>query len=287
MCSTPLALVVLTLLVAFAAPARAQVSVDVLRRTLEIRVGGAAGITGTAFTLDVGGREYLVTAKHMVEKLKHNDSLEISVRTGQWERIDVSVYACEGDVDIAVLIPPRQLTVSFPLEPSNGAQAFEGQDMYFVGFPFGASSFADSVYAKHLNGDYPMPITKKGVYAGTLETKGRAPVILLDGYNNHGFSGAPIVFHEVNRPIDATTRFDVMGVVSGFVPELVKVVRPDTIKDGEDVSKVESWRLMTAGKILRDTEQLVPLNTGIVRGYPIRYALDMIHLHPEGPLVSQ
>lgn len=78
-----------------------------------------------------------------------------------------------------------------------------------------------------------------------------------------------------------------MGVVSGFVPELVKVVRPDTIKDGEDVSKVESWRLMTAGKILRDTEQLVPLNTGIVRGYPIRYALDMIHLHPEGPLVSQ
>jgi Trypsin-like peptidase domain len=287
--STSIAVIVIAFLVSIVASTRAQVSANVLRRTLEIRVGGQTGITGTAFSLDVDGREYLVTAGHMVKKLKHKDVIEISVRTDKWDPIDVTVYPCEGDVDIAVLIPPRQLTVNYPLEPSSGDKAFVGQDMYFVGFPFGASSFANSAYANHLNGDYPMPIIKKGVYAGNLEHQGRAPVILLDGYNNHGFSGAPIVFHEVNRPIDATTQFYVIGVVSGFVPELVPVVKPDPIKQDEDTSKVESWRLQLAdqGKILRDTGQFVPLNAGIVQGYPIRYALEMIRLHPEGPAASQ
>jgi hypothetical protein len=282
------ALVVLAILVSFAPPIRAQVSSNVLRRTLEIRVGGPTGIIGTAFTLDVDGHEYLVTAKHMIEKLKHKDAIEISVRTDQWERIGVTVYPCEGDVDIAVLIPPRQLTVNYTLEPPSGSvNAYTGQDMYFVGFPFGASSFAESAYANHLNGDYPMPIIKKGAYSGTLERTGSTPVILLDGYNNHGFSGGPIVFHEVNRPIDGTTQFYIFGVISGFVPELEPVVKSDAIKPGEDVSKVESWRLIEPGKILRDTGRFVPLNTGIVRGYPIRYALDMIHLHPDGPAASQ
>ncbi len=285
--STSLARVALALLVSLAATTHAQVSANVLRRTLEIRVGGPTGITGTAFTLDVDSREYLVTAKHVVEKLNHRDTIEISVRIDQWERIDVAVYPCEGDADIAVLIPPRQLTVNFPLEPSSGAGVFAGQDVYFVGFPFGASSFAESVYVNQLNGEYPMPIVKKAAYSGTFESKGKTPVILLDGYNNHGFSGAPMVFHEVNRQIDATTPFYIFGVVSGFVPELVKVVKPEPIRNGEDVSKVESWRLGTPGTILRDTEQFVPLNTGIVRGYPIRYALDMIHLHPEGPVVGR
>jgi hypothetical protein len=79
--------------------------------------------------------------------------------------------------------------------------------------------------------------------------------------------------------------FYVFGVVSGFVPELAPVVEPDRIKQSEDVSKVESWRLMVPGKILRDTGSSVPLNTGIVKGYSIQYAVDLIHLHPDGPKV--
>lgn len=278
------AVMVLAALVSVVAPTHAQITESVVRRVLEIRVGGPTGFTGTAFTLDVDGREYLVTAKHMVERLKREDAIEISVRTDQWDRIGVTVYRCDDDVDIAILIPPRQLTVSLPLEPGSAVQTFVGQDMFFAGFPFGASSFAISEYARHLNGEYSMPIIKKGVYSGIFETKDKAPVILLDGYNNRGFSGAPIIYRDLNRP--NVSVFYVFGVVSGFVPELAPVVQPHPIRQGEDVSKVESWRLTVPGKILRDTGSSVPLNTGIVRGYSIQYAVDLIHLHPDGPKVA-
>lgn len=283
------AVVVLVVLVSVVSPTYAQVTRNVLMRVLEIRVGGSTGITGTAFTLDVNGREYLVTAKHMVEKLKHKGVIEISVRSGQWDPINVTVYRCEGAVDIAVLIPPRQLTVNLPLEPATDGgpgQARDGQDMYFAGFPFGASAYSVSSYAHRLNGEYPIPIIKKGLYSGTFEEKDKPPVILLDGYNNHGFSGAPIVYKDLDQPNDWV--FHVFGVVSGFVPELAPVVKPDPIKPREDTSKVEAWRLQLTdrGKILRDTGRFVPLNTGIVQGYPIKYALDLISQHQEGPAAT-
>lgn len=281
--STLFATVVIAVLVSIVPPLHAQVTSNVLMRVLEIRVGGTTGITGTAFTLDVDGHEYLITAKHVVENLKVKDLIEIGVRTDQWDRIDVTVYRCDGDADIAVLIPPRQLTVNHPLEPISDDQVFVGQDMYFVGFPFGASSFAITAFAHRLNGEYLVPIIKKGVYSGKFEEKDKAPVILLDGYNNHGFSGAPIVYRNLNRPNEVTQY--IFGVVSGFVPELAPVVEPDRIKEGEDISKVESWRL-NSGKILRDTGQFVPLNGGVVRGYSIKYAIDLIRQHPDGPKVD-
>ncbi len=41
-------------------------------------------------------------------------------------------------VDIAVLVPPAQLTVNFQLEPTSKGLA-DGQGAYFVGFPYGVS----------------------------------------------------------------------------------------------------------------------------------------------------
>ncbi len=168
-----------------------------LKRVLQIRVGGPTGITGTAFTLDVDGREYLVTAKHMVGKLKNRDAIEISVGADLWNPINVAVYRCEGDVDIAILIPPRQLTVNKPLERSGDQSPVDdGQDMYFAGFPLGGSAWAEWA---PLHGERPFPIIKKGLYSGTIESKTKAPVILLDGYNDHGFSGGPVVYRVVGR----------------------------------------------------------------------------------------
>jgi hypothetical protein len=280
---TSIAFFVLVVLVSIVTPTHAQLTSNVLKRVLQIRVGGSTGITGTAFTLDVDGREYLVTAKHMVGKLRNRGAIEISVGSDLWEPIDVAVYRCDGDVDIAIFIPPRQLTVNQPLEPIGDlSQVDDGQDMYFAGFPLGGSAWAKWAPA---HGDHPLPMIKKGVYSGTFESKDRTPVILLDGFNNPGFSGAPIVYRVVGH---SDWTYYVFGVVSGFIPQLGPVVRSELIKPGEDVSKVESWRLAlkSRGKILRDTGQYVPLNTGIVQAYPIRYAVDLIRKHAEGPKVA-
>jgi hypothetical protein len=55
--STSFAVVVPAALLSVVTPTLAQVSANVLRRVLEIRVGGPTGFIGTAFTLDVDGRE--------------------------------------------------------------------------------------------------------------------------------------------------------------------------------------------------------------------------------------
>jgi hypothetical protein len=46
----------------------------VLQRTFHVKFGGGAA---TAFTIDVDGRQYIVTAKHVVEGIRPQDSLEI------------------------------------------------------------------------------------------------------------------------------------------------------------------------------------------------------------------
>ena len=117
-----------------------QVTSNVLQRVLNVRVNAGTDHEGTAtaFTIDVDGREYLVTAKHVVKGLKDKDKIDIFINDG-WSPLAVDILRCEDPVDIAVLIPPRQLTVNFDLPFENGRFRF-GQDAYLLGFPYGISS---------------------------------------------------------------------------------------------------------------------------------------------------
>jgi hypothetical protein len=59
---------------------------------------------------------------------------------------------------------------------------------------------------------------------------------------------------------------------------------------GEDLHKVEPWRIVKIkGEKFRleDTKQMVDTNSGIVRGYAIESAVNLIKKHPEGPLVTE
>jgi hypothetical protein len=47
--------------------------------------------------------------------------------------------------------------------------------------------------------------------------------VLLDGYNNPGFSGGPIVYRDLNQ---SSTVIRLAGVVSGFRPEVVPMSMP-------------------------------------------------------------
>lgn len=115
----------------------AQVPSNALLRT---RLINATSELGTAFSIDVDGRQYLVTAKHVVGSLPEGAVSEIKLwRKSGWSSIKVTVYRCSDPVDIAVLVPAAQITVDFPLEPDSKG-LFAGQDAYFVGFPTGYSS---------------------------------------------------------------------------------------------------------------------------------------------------
>ncbi|MBM4145834.1 MAG: trypsin-like peptidase domain-containing protein [Nitrospira sp.] len=257
----------------------AQVTSNVYTRVLKIQVGKN---TGTAFTLDVDGRQYLVTAKHVIADLKQEDSINI-YRDNQWSLTPVKVLRCEEPIDIAVLIPQKQLTSTLPLEAtSESQQIIIGQEVYFVGFPFGLY-----MSGQNLNADFPLAFVKRGLLSAVLN-EGGATIFALDGFNNPGFSGGPIVFrdlHQTNSPLY------VVGVISGFRPELSHVMTPEKIKSDDDTKGFEQWRVVELKDrqkaILKDTEQMVALNTGIVIGYSIKHAIDLIKKNPFGAKIAQ
>ncbi len=270
----------LALFVISAASANGQVPTNVLTRVLLIQVGTDAG---SGFTVDVDGRQYIITAKHVVSAVKDNDSIRVH-RLDGWTSVHVKVLRCEDPIDIAVLIPDKQVTLNYPLEPGQAGMQL-GQDTYFLGFPYGELFFSDVRFEKV--GDHiSIPFIKKAVWSATLQIPTGA-VIFLDGHNNPGFSGGPIVFRDFGQPGYV---MKVAGVISGYKPDLKPVLEPKKVKQGEDLHDVEPWRIVTIkGEKFRlaDTEQMVDTNSGIVSGFAIDSAVELIKKHPEGPQVTE
>lgn len=262
-------------------PARmnGQVPDTAFKRVLEIQVGN---FTGTAFTIEVDGKQYVITAKHLVASLKTQDTINIRTDEG-WQLVRVKVYRCEETIDVAVLIADYQLTASSVSTELTTEGVRIGQEAFFLGFPYDQFYMPGSAFNDH----HPMPFTKRATMSGIV-SEGAGSVLYLDGYNNPGFSGGPIVYRDLSR---GDYVFKVAGVVSGFFPDILPVMDPKEIKPSEDLTKVEAWRIITMenGKKYRleDTKQKVATNTGIVKGYNIISALELIKKHPEGPTVVQ
>jgi hypothetical protein len=264
--------------------ARSQVTSNVFERVLSVRVNAGTDHEGTAtaFTLDVDGREYLITAKHVVQGLMDKDKIDVFVHDG-WSPITVEIFCCEDPVDIAVLVPPRQLTVNYDL-PFDKTRITFGQDTFFLGFPYGIMPSGRGV-----NGVYPLAVVKKGTFSGqlVLDSAKKATMLLLDGYNNPGFSGGPIVYHDAN---EGGYALKLAGVVSGFIPEVVPDMKEHDIASPAEAgkaAKAQPWRIRrrSNGTYFEyvDSGTFVALNTGIVQGFFIDPAIDLIRQHPIGP----
>lgn len=259
-------------------PAEAQLTTNVYNRVLLIRVGNE---TGTGFTLDLDGRQYLITAKHVVAALGGKGTLAI-FKNGNWQPVPVTIFPCADPVDIAVLIPPAPLTMSPPLEPTSKTLRY-GDEMYFAGFPYGMRSSAPS-----LTGGYPVAFVKKAIMSGEVNENG-ASMFVLDGYNNPGFSGGPLVYRDASR---SGFVYDVAGVVKGFRADLAPVYRreevtPDQITT-EDMAKDRIVRTNN-GRVLRltDTGEVVKLNSDLLIAYNISYAIALIRKNPIGPPIAE
>lgn len=256
-----------------------QVTDTALKRVLEIKVGDH---TGTAFTIEVDGRQYLVTAKHLVASLEAQDTINVRTDEG-WKKAKVKVYLYEDPIDVAVLIAEGQLTASSVSVELTTAGVRFGQEALFLGFPYDQFYTPGGAYNEH----HPLPFIKRATMS-SIVPEGTGSVLYLDGYNNPGFSGGPIVYRDLSRNDYV---FKVAGVVTGFFPELRPVMNPVELKPEEDLKNVEPWRVITMddGKKYRleDTKQKVATNTGIVKGYNISFALELIKKHPDGPKVAQ
>lgn len=222
-----------------------MITANFIHRTFRIKCGESVG---TGFTVDVDGKQYLVTARHVVRNFFEASGLEV-FGNGVWTKVQASLVGHGPNaVDVSVLAPAVILSASgLPVKAASDGLGY-GQDAYFLGFPYG-------VLSQVIVGDAgrPLPLVKKATvsaFAGDM--------CLLDGHNNPGFSGGPVVFG-----CGGTTPDSIAAVISGyrFAPEPV---------------------FLNGAKTLLTYQQ----NTGIIYSFRIEAALNLIRANPVGALVG-
>jgi len=271
------------------------VPLSVYYRVLMIRTDKGLG---TGFTLDVDGRQYLVTAKHIVRGLEPETAVQMARydASGKVKYVDfrMRVLMCDDPVDIAVLLPPEQLTLSTPMEPaSSGNSPVFGQDLYFVGFPFGRL-YMQATATPEIMLRSPFAYIRRAILSSmnTLQTHDRTITeYLLDGYNMGGFSGSPVVYHAGSGSGDVRVVAVICSYTIDYGPVLTpKEIRPEQVTpedyaQGRIVEKDGRAYKLEEPKEMKD-ERHVILNTAITHAYAIRHAVDLIHEHPGGPKVD-
>ena len=143
--------------------------------------------------------------------------------------LSVHIFKCDDPTDIAVLVAPYQLTTAFDL-PLDLSRVSYGQEVFFLGFPYEIA-----LNGTNVNGTLPLPFVKRATYSGAIpkDPLKHSVLLLLDGYNNPGFSGGPIVYRD---PSSASLDYKLLGVVSGFLPDVTEVMEKHPIRNRENAS---------------------------------------------------
>lgn len=231
-----------------------MITSNVISRVLKIRVAGAEA---SMVVIDVDDKQYGVTAKHVfqeqspgygwVDKWHEGQPVEIWQGDNYKRSKPTLIGHANGYCDISVLSFSNLLASPGLTLSASEDQIIYGQSVYFLGFPFGLHTpYGDS------NNSFPLPFVKKAILAGTHD--GNGSLFYLDGINNAGFSGGPVVFRpENNKP------FQLMAIVSGY--------------------RFSQSRVMVNGE---ETEQYVQENTGLIRAWGIHAAIEVIKNNPLG-----
>ena len=225
---------------------------------------------GTIFSIDVDQREYWITAKHILTGAEHPPygtvdttkpvSLKIldpAANAEHWITVPFSVIDPGKDIDIVALVPPYLLLQNpLPAPSFENASIMMGGDCSFLGFPFGGgwrATFKE-------NQGYWMPYVKRC----TISSIPGNGVLILDGINNPGFSGGPLLYQTgPNQKI--------VGVISGYEVEPADVIP-------------SAQHLKPPRHAPQKGRSHVNLNSGFIIAYFIDPAIMAIRKAPTGPL---
>ncbi|MGB9454972.1 MAG: serine protease [Bryobacteraceae bacterium] len=234
----------------------AQPTGNVLTRVYQLRFNGS---TATAFLMDYEDRQYFVTARHVMESAGEKATVELEGPDfKEWKSYPVTVLLGKNKcVDVAVLVPnEKKLSDAEPI-PYPYTFAF-GQEAYFLGFPYGLyTSFGQGLGVALIKHAY----VSARVNCAAIYPDGDTDeyLILLDGLNNPGFSGGPVVAPDMFSPFTNIRAQKLIGVISGFQQENIP--------------------LTVGGKAVPNTT--TPTDTGIIVVTYIEKAVDLIKAYVE------
>lgn len=174
--------------------------------------------------MSANNKGYLITAKHVLGDVKNKQLIDFSIIHTK------TVYNLKGSVllhsnqaiDIA-LISFDDSAKGIPLEPEHPTFGDQG---FFLGFPLGLKTFSDRDTG--FGRGFPIPLIKKCTFSGVISEDG-VTTYFLDGHNNPGFSGGPVLFKNRNKLGD--TDFHLLGVISAYINQRNQVVTPSGTVD--------------------------------------------------------
>lgn len=209
------------------------VTSNALERVLEIQTSVKSG---TAFTIDHGGAQYLVTARHLLPPSEAHPQVQVSNRHVGSLDLRLDLLPVDPDTaDVAVSLLPGPITSDLPLPATSNGLVFS-QRLFFLGFPYGLAIEGRGEPRERL-------AFIKGALFSAMATVDGAHLLYLDAFNNPGFSGGPVVgFSSQNRQLQ------VCGVVANYRTEA------EPIYQGRDSLTAMSVRANTGIMIATDIE---------------------------------
>ena len=168
---------------------------------------------GTAFIVKRDGRQYIVTARHLLEKVDPESISHISLRTsGQSKKVGVKVVGNgDKDCDVMVFAACKKFEHALPLMPCE-AGVYPGQPVLALGHPKVLETPGVA-----LDPHRHTPIIKSGIVSG-FDTDSKTKRCWIDIITTSGFSGGPVVCYPPSGPFTPDT-LQAIGVIKGCVRE--------------------------------------------------------------------
>ncbi len=222
------------------------VGVNALSRTFHIKCGPRSG---SCFAVEVDGRQYLVTATHLLKALKAGAVVDM-LHGGKWKPLAVQIVG-QGPPQVDVTVLALKFRIALPelgVVPSlDGLEL--GQDAFCLGFP--RAEWRQGVAQAQR---FPTPFVNKVSVAAMPDGTSAVKTVYLAGRAGAGFSGGPVLF---------------WGAESGEAK--IAAVLSTFECDGEPIYLGTDQMHVSAQH-----------NPGLLVAYDIQHALDVISLNPIG-----
>ena len=75
---------------------------NVIQRVFYLKYGGS---TGTCFTVDIDGKQYFITAKHVIDGLPDNGNIEL-LHDKKWNQYKIRLVGHSSTADVSVFTLP-------------------------------------------------------------------------------------------------------------------------------------------------------------------------------------
>ena len=212
---------------------------EALQRTFHFKYGDQSG---TCCAIDVGSEQYVVTAAHIITGNKLNNPCPQIMHEKTWKDVPCTLIGCApNNIDIAVFALSSRIAGDLKLTPESKG-IFLSQDVYFLGFPYGLRCDVGAV-----NSDFPIPLIRKGCLSKIATSDDNR--LIIDGHNNVGFSGGPVIFSRGKETC-------VAGIISGHIwmqEEFAVQGHSAPVKIWAEAGLVLAYEIDHATKLIHDS----------------------------------